>query len=186
MHTDTDQVRKRSTKEIYELNKSRTKNNPIHEMVVILDNIRSMHNVGSFFRTMDAFGLKKLFLCGITPSPPRPEISKSALGAESFVEWEYIKETSSIINELKNADYTVIGIEQTIASVPLHHFKLSKPSKLALIFGNEVTGIHQDVLKNCDLCLEIPQFGDKHSFNVSVSFGIVSYALYERFYNLFD
>lgn len=178
-------MRKRSTKEIFELNKSRTKQGHFHETVVILDNIRSMHNVGSFFRTMDAFGLRKLFLCGLTPTPPRPEISKSALGADEFVHWEYHLETISIIKQLKLLNYSIIGIEQTTQSVQLHHFKLESLHKIALIFGNEVSGIDQNCLDLCDLCIEIPQFGNKHSFNVSVSFGIVTYALYERFNNLF-
>ncbi len=174
-------VRKLSTKEIHRNNKKRTKNTLFHETVVILDNIRSMHNVGSFFRTSDALGIKKLYLCGITPKPPRPEISKSALGAEAFVFWYFIENTLSIINELKLLGYSIVGIEQTTESVLLHQFKLESSNKYALIFGNEVNGINKEVLKECDLTIEIPQFGDKHSFNVSVSYGIVAYAFFDKF-----
>jgi 23S rRNA (guanosine2251-2'-O)-methyltransferase len=174
-------VRKLSTKEIHKYNKKRTKDSLFHETVVILDNIRSMHNVGSFFRTSDALGIKKLFLCGITPKPPRPEISKSALGAEEYVTWHFSENTLSIIKELKVLGYLIIGIEQTTESVLLHQFKLETSNKYALIFGNEVNGIHDDVLKECDFTLEIPQFGDKHSFNVSVSYGIVAYAFFDKF-----
>ncbi|TNE71776.1 TrmH family RNA methyltransferase [bacterium] len=175
-------VRKLSTKEIFTVNKSRTKENVFHETVVILDNIRSMHNVGSFFRTCDAFGTRKLFLTGITPTPPRPEISKSALGADEHVNWEYSDSILVLMNELKENGYLIIGIEQTTNSELLHHFNPKFDQKVALIFGNEVSGVDATVLQHCDLILEIPQFGNKHSFNVSVSFGIVCYALFERFH----
>ena len=181
MHIDLNQLNKRSTKEIFELNKSRTRESSFHEVIVILDNIRSMHNVGSFFRTMDAFGLRKLFLCGITPYPPRPEISKSALGADEYVNWEYRKDIISLLHELKSESYSIIGIEQTKTSVQLHQYSLESDNKLAIVFGNEVSGIDEEVLSLCDTNIEIPQFGHKHSFNVSVSFGIVSYALFEKF-----
>jgi tRNA G18 (ribose-2'-O)-methylase SpoU len=176
------QVRKLSTKEIASVNKSRTKDNLFHDLVVVLDNIRSMHNVGSFFRTADAFGIRKLFLCGITPTPPRPEIAKSALGADEFVNWEYMDDTISTLELLKSEGYQIIGVEQTTNSVQLHHFSIQTNQKYALIFGNEVSGVDGTLLDYCNQIVEIPQFGNKHSFNVSVSFGIVCYALFERFH----
>lgn len=177
----TQTVRKLTTREIHLENKKRTKESNFFNTIVILDNIRSMHNVGSFFRTSDAFGLSKLYLTGITPCPPRPEISKSALGAEEFVDWEYWKNAIDLITELKHQGYYIIGIEQTTESVLLHQFKLESSNKYALIFGNEVKGISDEVIKKCDLHIEIPQFGDKHSFNVSVSYGIVLYSFFEKF-----
>ncbi len=176
------QVRKLSTKEIASVNKSRTKSNLFHDLVIVLDNIRSMHNVGSFFRTADAFGVRKLFLCGITPTPPRPEISKSALGADDFVDWEYMDNATNTLELLKTEGYQIIGVEQTTNSVQLHHFSVQTNQKYALIFGNEVSGVDATLLDYCNQIVEIPQFGHKHSFNVSVSFGIVCYALFERFH----
>lgn len=180
----TQTVRKLSTREIHQTNKKRTKENEFHDTIVVLDNIRSMHNVGSFFRTADAFGLQKLYLTGITPCPPRPEISKSALGADEFVSWEYENDLDLVLSKLKLLGYCIIGIEQTTESVQLHQFKLESSNKYALIFGNEVHGLSEVALKKCSHFIEIPQFGDKHSFNVSVSFGITAYAFFEKFYHI--
>lgn len=141
--------------------------------VLILDNIRSAHNVGSAFRTSDAFKVDKIWLCGICACPPSAEIHKSALGAEDSVEWEYASDTLSVVRNLREEGYIIIGIEQTENSVGLERFKPESGKKYAYIFGNEVDGVQQSAIDECDFCLEIPQFGTKHSLNVSVSIGVV-------------
>ena len=141
-------------------------------LVVILDNIRSMHNVGATFRTADAFLVEKIILCGITPQPPHREIHKAALGATESVDWSYAENTNNAIEELKSNGYHIIGIEQTSASKILTDFEIDKSQKYAIILGNEVDGISDDALENIDVFLEIPQLGTKHSLNVSVCGGI--------------
>lgn len=143
--------------------------------VVVLDNIRSAHNVGSAFRTCDSFKADKLWLCGICATPPSAEIRKSALGAEESVPWEYAESTLDVVRELKEDGYTIVSVEQTVHSVSLEKFDPSTAStaKYAFIFGNEVDGVSQDVVDASDLSLEIPQFGTKHSLNVSVAVGVV-------------
>lgn len=173
-------VQKLSTKEILQQNKTRSNLNSFLKTVAIADNIRSMHNIGSMFRTSDALGLRKLFLCGVSPTPPRPEISKSALGSDQFVSWEYFESITECIKELKKMNYAIVGIEQTNCSIELYNFNVETNTKYALVLGNEVNGLSKEILPLCDYFLEIPQFGQKHSFNVSVSFGIVSYTLFER------
>lgn len=140
---------------------------------VVLDNIRSAHNVGSAFRTSDAFKVDKLFLCGICACPPGAEIHKSALGAEDSVPWEKVDDTLSLVLRLKQEGYTVLAVEQTEHSVYLDSFHREPDRKYALVFGNEVNGVSQDVVDACDFSLEIPQWGTKHSLNVSVSVGVV-------------
>lgn len=142
-------------------------------VVVVLDNVRSLNNVGSVFRTSDAFRLSKIFLCGITATPPNREIHKTALGAEDSVDWEYSKETLVVIGRLKAEGYKVYAVEQAENSISLEDFPASPDEKYALIFGNEVKGVQQEVIDNSEGCIEIPQFGTKHSFNISVSVGIV-------------
>jgi 23S rRNA (guanosine2251-2'-O)-methyltransferase len=142
-------------------------------VVCILDNIRSQHNIGSVFRTADAFGIEEIFLCGITATPPSREIQKTALGATESVKWTYFEHTTSAIENLKSLGYKIIAIEQVQGSVSLHEFKADKEQKLALIFGNEVDGVGNESLELCDAAVEIPQFGTKHSFNISVTAGIV-------------
>lgn len=144
--------------------------NPI---VVILDNVRSMNNVGSCFRTSDAFLIEKVILCGITAQPPHREINKTALGATDSVEWQYYKNTLEAIEALKKEGYTIMSVEQAENSVSLETFEPTKNSKYAFIFGNEVYGVEQDVVDASDNCIEIPQFGTKHSLNISVSIGVV-------------
>jgi len=144
-------------------------------LVCVLDNIRSQHNIGSIFRTSDAFRLSELFLCGITATPPNREINKSALGATESVKWRYFADVVAAIDELKSEGYTIIAIEQAVGSKTLQEFVPEKNSKIALVFGNEVTGVSDEVMQKVDVCLEIPQFGTKHSFNVSVTAGIVLY-----------
>ncbi|GAA4443506.1 RNA methyltransferase [Ravibacter arvi] len=146
-------------------------------LVVILDNIRSMNNVGAFFRTCDAFRIEKLFLCGYTPLPPHREITKSALGAENAVDWEHAERTQDLVAQLKQEGYQVLAIEQAEKSTPLHQFQWTGEDRLAIVFGNEVSGVDDDVMELADGCLEIPQYGTKHSLNVSVTGGIVLWQL---------
>ena len=140
---------------------------------IILDNIRSAHNVGSVFRSADSFKADKVWLCGICATPPSAEIHKSALGAEFSVEWGYEKDTLYLVKRLKEEGYTVLSVEQTVNSVMLDKFKPETGRKYALVFGNEVDGVQQEVVDASDGVLEIPQYGTKHSLNISVSAGIV-------------
>lgn len=146
-------------------------------LVMVLDNVRSMHNVGAAFRIADAFLLEKLYLCGITATPPHREIYKTALGAEEHVAWEQVQETLTVIQRLKMAGYVILAVEQTDRSQALHLFPHFTTQKHAVVFGHEVFGIQEAVLAACDACLEIPQRGVKHSLNVSVSMGIVVWEL---------
>lgn len=141
--------------------------------VVILDNIRSAHNIGSVLRSSDAFKVDKVYLCGICASPPSAEIHKSALGAEESVPWEYVNDTVALVSRLKSDGYTVISIEQTEKAVKLDDFTIEPGRHYALIFGNEVDGVQQEVVDASDFAIEIPQYGTKHSLNVSVSAGII-------------
>ncbi len=140
---------------------------------VVLDNVRSMHNVGSVFRTCDAFAIDTLYLCGITAQPPHRDIEKAALGATQSVHWQYTAQITTAIKELQAQGYTVLAIEQVSTSINLLHFKPSPTNKYAFVFGNEVNGISEEILPLVDGCIEIPQFGTKHSFNVSVTAAIV-------------
>lgn len=142
-------------------------------LVVVLDNVRSMYNVGSVFRTADAFRLQRIWLCGITSTPPHPEIHKTALGAEETVEWSYAKDTIDAVNTLRSEGYTIIAVEQVKNSIMLQDYSIDKDKKYALVLGNEVKGVQQSVVDVCDDCIEIPQFGTKHSMNVSVTAGIM-------------
>jgi len=145
--------------------------------VIVLDNVRSHNNVGSVFRTADAFLTKKIYLCGITAKPPHRDIQKTALGATESVEWSYHESTLHVVRELKANGYKIIGVEQAEGSVELQNFKTETGQEYALIFGHEVNGVDQNVLDLCDICVEIPQFGTKHSFNIAVSAGIVLWEL---------
>lgn len=147
-------------------------------LVIVLDNIRSLNNIGSVFRTADAFRVEKIYLCGITGKPPHREIHKTALGATESVDWEYQEKTNEAIVKLKNSKYKVVAIEQMESSINLSDYKSEPNEKLALIFGNEISGISEDIIKDIDLCIEIPQFGTKHSFNIAVSAGIVLWHLF--------
>ncbi len=144
-------------------------------VVIILDNIRSQYNIGSIFRTCDAFRISELLLCGITATPPSREIEKSALGATKSVNWQYFEETYNAISYCKALDYTIIAIEQTTESIDIRLFNFIRNKKYAFVLGNEICGISNEVLKQCDYGIEIPQFGTKHSFNVSVTSAIVIY-----------
>lgn len=142
-------------------------------LVVILDGVRSLYNVGSVFRSSDAFRVNCIYLCGITATPPNAEIHKTALGAEDSVDWIYRKNTIDAVKELHDEGYIILSIEQVEGSTMLNHFSLDKDKKYAVVFGNEVKGIQQEVVNACDNCIEIPQYGTKHSLNVSVTAGIV-------------
>ncbi len=149
-------------------------------IVVVLDNLRSQHNIGSIFRTADAFRLEAVYLCGITAKPPNREMNKTALGATESVDWKYFSTTVEAVSTLKERKYTLIGVEQTTLSIPLGSFKLPATEGIALIFGNEVSGIEQEVLDMVETCIEIPQYGTKHSLNVSVSAGIVIWDVFTK------
>lgn len=146
---------------------------PESGIVLVLDNIRSAHNVGSAFRTADSFKIDKVWLCGICAVPPSAEIHKSALGAEDSVAWEHVGDTMEALRRLKESGYTIVSAEQTMESVMLDTFVPEKGRKYAVVFGNEVAGVSQDVVDASDFALEIPQYGTKHSLNVSVSMGVV-------------
>lgn len=149
-------------------------------VVVILDDVRSAYNVGSVFRTADAFLIQKIYLCGITGTPPNKEIRKTALGADESVEWEYVKDIIPLIQELKSVNYKIISIEQTNGSIYLPEFKINPDEKYVLIFGNEVEGVNQQSVDLSDYCVEIPQQGTKHSLNVSVCAGIVMWKFFRK------
>jgi 23S rRNA (guanosine2251-2'-O)-methyltransferase len=147
---------------------------------IFLDNVRSLHNVGSAFRTADAFRLEKIYLTGITGTPPHREIHKTALGATESVAWEYSESSLQAILELKNRGYVIVVVEQTTLSKPLHEFEPEQRVNYCLVFGNEVNGVSDEVLKHADLALEIPQSGTKHSLNVSVWIGIVVWEVFKK------
>jgi 23S rRNA (guanosine2251-2'-O)-methyltransferase len=151
----------------------KTEKTPI---VIVLDNVRSLNNIGSVFRTADAFLIEKIFLCGITATPPHREIHKTALGATESVDWEYVSETIDCVQRLKSEGYIIISIEQADESVMLNDYKVDfLQNKYALIFGNEVEGVSEQIVTLSDVCIEIPQFGTKHSLNIAVSVGMVTW-----------
>jgi 23S rRNA (guanosine2251-2'-O)-methyltransferase len=146
-------------------------------VILMLENIRSMHNVGSVFRTADAFLANAIYLCGYTPRPPHRDIHKTALGATESVSWKYVENSIKEVELLKKNGYRVVGVEQVEESIPLQNFKLAEGEKMVLIFGNEVEGVSEELLRCCDACIEIPQFGMKHSLNISVAAGMVLWEL---------
>jgi 23S rRNA (guanosine2251-2'-O)-methyltransferase len=148
--------------------------------VIVLDNVRSQNNVGSVFRSADAFLVEKIFLCGITATPPNPDIRKTALGASESVPWQHFENTVEAISSLREKGYIIICIEQVDQSVELQNFITEKDKKYALVFGHEINGVSQEVLDLCDCCIEIPQYGTKHSFNIAVSAGIVLWELNKK------
>lgn len=149
-------------------------------LVVVLDEVRSLHNIGSVFRTSDAFLVNCIYLCGITATPPHPEMHKTALGAEDTVDWIYRKHTLDAVKELHEQGYTVLAIEQVEGSTMLGNLQLERGKKYAIVMGNEVKGVQQEVVDACDGCIEIPQYGTKHSLNVSVTTGIVLWEFANR------
>jgi tRNA G18 (ribose-2'-O)-methylase SpoU len=165
--------RKLLNSELHRLSPEEFKSVDKLRVTLVLDNVRSAHNVGSAFRTADAFCIEKIMLCGISATPPSVEIHKTALGAEDSMNWEYLERTEDAISMLHNEHYRTIAIEQTENSIMLNDFIPDKTLKYALVFGNEVKGVQQNIVNMCRDCIEIPQFGTKHSLNVSVSIGIV-------------
>ncbi len=172
-------MKKLSTKQILQRNQERV--SPLQNHFILwLHDIRSLYNVGAAFRNADAFGIKELWLSGFTPTPPRAEITKTAIGAEEHVTWKQITDINDAIRKLKKAGYVIASLEQTDKSIPLHEFK-SDGSPVCLVLGNEVTGVDHNILEMTDLSIEIPQFGMKHSLNVSVAAGVALYAFYDIF-----
>ena len=148
-------------------------------LVIVLDNVRSLHNVGSVFRSSDAFLAEAVYLCGITSVPPHPEIHKTALGAEDSVEWRYFEDTITAVDDLKAKGYIVYAVEQAEGSIPLNYLRRGDADRIAVVLGHEVKGVQQAVIDRCDGSIEIPQFGTKHSLNVSVAGGIVIWELFK-------
>ena len=171
-------MRKLKNEELDRINVEQFKKSKKLPVIIVLDNIRSLNNIGSIFRTADSFRIEKIHLCGITATPPHREIHKTALGATDSVDWEYFNNTLDSIKVLKQQNYKIVAIEQVDKSISLVNFTTESNQNLALIFGNEIKGISEDVLDYIDTCVEIPQFGTKHSFNVSVSAGIILWHLY--------
>ncbi|MBR5396078.1 MAG: RNA methyltransferase [Bacteroidaceae bacterium] len=173
-------MRKLKVTELNRMSVAEYKASEKQPIVVVLDHVRSLYNVGSIFRTCDAFRMNGVCLCGITAQPPNPEIHKTALGAEDSVPWLYFKKTEDAVNWLKENGYTILAIEQCEGSTMLYNFHRDSNKKYAIILGNEVKGVQQQVVDMCDGCLEIPQYGIKHSMNVSVTAGIVLWHLLEK------
>ena len=149
-------------------------------LMVVLDNIRSLHNIGSVFRTSDAFRVECIYLCGITATPPHPEMHKTALGAEFTVDWKYVDNCVEAVDTLKKEGYPVYSVEQAEGSIMLDELSLDRTKKYAVVMGNEVKGVQQEVIDHSDGCIEIPQYGTKHSLNVSVTAGIVIWDLFKK------
>jgi len=176
------QMRKLANEELNRISKEEFKQAEKTPIIVILDDIRSLHNIGSVFRTSDAFLLEKIYLCGITATPPNKEIHKTALGATDTVTWEYAKDVLEVIQKLKEEKVNIFSVEQTENSIMLNDFQVEPNEKYALIFGNEVKGVSQKAIDMSDGVIEIPQLGSKHSLNISVSAGIVIWDLFQKFF----
>ncbi len=174
-------MRKLRNDELGRLEVSEFKSVPKIPVIIILDNIRSLMNVGSVFRTSDAFIIEEIILCGITATPPHREIQKTALGATESVNWSYANDTLEIVKSLQKKDVNVYAIEQADESVMLDEFEFDFNQKVALVFGNEVKGVRQDVVEAANACIEIPQFGTKHSLNISISAGIVIWEAFQQY-----
>jgi tRNA G18 (ribose-2'-O)-methylase SpoU len=173
-------MRKLKNSELGRLNIDEFKRQDKIPLIVILDNIRSLNNIGSVFRTADAFLIEKIYLCGITATPPHKDIHKTALGATDSVDWEYEENTVDLVIKLQGENIKVASIEQTEKSTLLQNFEIVKDQKYAIIFGNEVKGVQQEVVSLSDFCIEIPQFGTKHSLNISVSCGVVLWDIFNK------
>ncbi len=173
-------MRKLKNSELNRLSIEEFKKSGKTPLVVVLDNIRSLNNIGSVFRTSDAFLIEKIILCGITAKPPHKDIHKTALGATESVNWEYAESTIDAVNKLKDEGYIIVSIEQTEKAIMLQNFKIEKNKKYAVIFGNEVKGVQQEIVNLSNFSIEIPQYGTKHSFNISVSAGIVLWEFFRK------
>ena len=172
--------RKLKNSELDRINAEEYKTSEKTPLIIILDNIRSLNNIGSVFRTADAFLVKKIYLCGITATPPHKDIQKTALGAQDSVEWEYAENTLDVVTKLQKEGVFVASIEQAELAVNLNDFSVQKEITYAIIFGNEVKGVQQKVVSASDAVIEIPQFGTKHSLNISVSVGVVVWDLFVK------
>ncbi|KAA3624831.1 MAG: TrmH family RNA methyltransferase [Bacteroidetes bacterium] len=173
-------MRKLKLQELNRLDVSAFKDKDKTPVVLVLDNIRSGLNVGSAFRTADAFALEKILLCGITARPPHREILKTAIGATESMDWAYFDKTVDAVDHLKDEGYHIAAVEQAEGSTMLQEFQFPKDKKLALVFGNEVSGVHEDVMELIDECIEVPQFGTKHSLNISVCIGVVVWDVFKK------
>lgn len=173
-------MRKRKITELNRLTAEAYKTSEKVPLVIVLDQVRSLNNVGSIFRTADAFRLEAVYLCGITATPPHAEIHKTALGAEETVEWHYFKNTIDAIRALKRQQYVIYAVEQAEGSVWLEDLSLDEKQKYAVVVGHEVKGVQQEVVDACDGCVEIPQYGTKHSLNVAVAAGIVLWEFFRK------
>lgn len=173
-------MRKLKNEELNRISEEEYKTSQKLNACIVLDNIRSMNNVGSAFRTSDAFRIEKIYLCGITATPPHRDINKTALGATETVDWEHKKETSELIDKLSNEGYVIVSVEQANESTMLDKFQPDANKKYAFVLGNEVFGVSDEVIEKSDIVLEIPQFGTKHSLNISVSMGIVIWDFYSK------
>lgn len=174
-------VKKKLVTEMGRIGREEFKNSAKLPLVVVLDNVRSLHNVGSVFRTSDAFRVERILLCGITATPPSAEIHKTALGAEDVVPWQYFASTADAVAQLRNEGYKVCAIEQCEGSTALQNFEVMPDARYAVILGNEVKGVQQQVVDASDAAIEIPQFGTKHSLNVSVTAGMVIWEFAKKF-----
>jgi len=172
--------RKLSNDELNRISVDEFKSTNKTPIVIVLDNIRSLNNIGSTFRTADAFIIEAIYLCGITAQPPHREIQKTALGATETINWKYFNQTSTAVKELKEKGYQIASIEQAEDSVMLNEFEVNSDKKIAVIFGNEVKGVDQEIVNESDVVIEIPQYGTKHSLNISVSVGIVLWDLFQK------
>jgi len=177
------EAKKLKLQELKRLSLDEYKETPKLPIILVLDNIRSLNNVGSAFRTSDALLVEKIYLVGITGTPPHRDIHKTALGAQDVVTWEYVKDIETLCNQLKGEGVKLVSIEQVNNSIPLQDFVPNKNEKYALMFGNEVDGVSDYAIKNSAFCVEIPQFGTKHSFNVSVTMGIVLWEFFKKMSN---
>jgi 23S rRNA (guanosine2251-2'-O)-methyltransferase len=173
-------VKKLKLEELGRISVDQFKESEKLQVCIVLDNVRSLHNVGSAFRTADAFRIEKIYLTGITGTPPHREIQKSALGATESVAWEYVENPAKAIQDLKAQGYTIVIIEQTTESKPLNEFVPDKGTKYCLVFGNEVNGVSEEVIVQGDVAIEIPQIGTKHSLNISVCLGIVCWEFFRK------
>lgn len=174
-------MRKLKNSELQRIDINTFKESQKTPLIVILDNVRSLNNIGSVFRTADAFVIEKIYLCGITATPPNKEIHKTALGATESVDWEYAEDTLAVVNQLQTNGVVVCAIEQAENSVKLQDFTINPNQKYAVVLGNEVKGVQQTVVSACDTCIEIPQYGTKHSLNISVTTGVILWDLFKKY-----
>lgn len=180
LKTPKQPLKKLSTKEILEENLARKAPSKLSSLKILVPNIRSLHNVGSIFRSADAFGISEIILSGYSPTPPRPEINKTAIGAEEFVDWRYEKDAVKALQDLKDEAYYIVGLEQTNNSTELPDFEANEHTNICVVLGSEVSGIEDELLPLVDKFVAIPQYGRKHSLNVSVAAGVILYAMLEK------